>query len=211
MFNITHDEGIEPDERMHDAIARGVALAQKQGYDVQDITFIVKQPKNKPPLGATAQIMEEDRTIAVGVDPDNPNFDLVAQLTVHEINHLEREKHSPIETLEEALVSEGLAQMAEQKAGFAPASISLFESPTDRKTTIDSAISDFQTVVIGRNADPAKDYDYYFKDQSELPDYAGYALGLEMVATYMEGTGTTIQEATTKPASEIANYWKNTL
>lgn len=211
MFNIQYDKGLVTDQRIYDAVKRGVILAQEQGYDVEGLFFHVKEASKELAYGAGATILEEGRSIAIAVDKDNPNFNFLSQLTVHEINHLEREKYSPIETLEEVLVSEGLAQMAEETAGFDLVSISAFQSNDDRKTAIASMTADFNHNVFDGNNNQGKGYDHYFGDKSDLPNHAGYALGLEMVKTFMGATGATIQEATQKPAAHIANYWKQTL
>lgn len=211
MVTINYGE-FQPDPRIQQAIERGVDLAEAQGYDVSGLTFHQVPVKNGVPDGAGAQIMDEPRSIAFAVDKTHPNFaDFLSQLTVHEINHLEREKYSRIETLEEVLVSEGLAQKAEQVAGFDPADVSLFSSGADRQTTIESVRGEWSRVVVGRAAEQERNYDYYFGRKSELPDGAGYALGLEMVQSYMDGTGATLQQAIQKPASEIADFWRNTL
>jgi len=207
---LQYEDGVEPDERFNDAITRGVALARAQGYDVEGITFIIKKPMKRYPDGATAGIQEEDRTIGMAVDEVSPDFDLLVPLTVHEINHLEREKHSLIGTLEEVLVSEGLAQMAERKTGLSKTTAAYFQSVTDRETTIGLLKGDFNRPLFGTDKDPERDFDhYFFGGKGGLPKRAGYALGLEIVKSFMDATGKTLQQATKMPASEIVDCWRN--
>lgn len=208
MYEINPETGNVVDLTIARAIQQGVVLAQQQGYDVEGLSFIVKNPLKTYEYGASAAIIG-DRQIGVVLDKENPNYDTLTQLVVHEINHTEREKHSRIETLEETLVSEGLAQKAEQVAGFASLPVSLFQSDEDRNIAINSVKCRFNSLVLGDNRDPVKNYGYYFQGEGELKKYTGYALGLEIVTTYMDTTGATIQEATQAPASEIVSYWKN--
>lgn len=209
MLDIHYEEGLEPDERMQKTIADGALLASQQGSDIKGLSFYIRKPSKTLPMGAGAGILKGERNIGVAVDASNPNYDVVSQLMVHEINHLEREKYSSIETLEEVLVSEGLAQAAEEEAGFALLEPSYFKSETDRTTSIKSMSADFGFVVVGERAE--KDYDNYFGVSRNLPDYAGYALGYEMVKLYMMNKGVDLSVATQTPAREIVSYWENSL
>ena len=210
MLKIEYEEGVKADDRYRKAILNGVELAKAQGYEVEDLTFIIKNPTKRYPDGASAGILEGDRLIGLAVDEHSPNFDLLVPLTVHEINHLEREKHSSIFTLEEVLVSEGLAQMAEVKTGLSKITAAYFKSPEEREIAIKLMADKLDRPLFGKQQDPEQSYDYFFfGDKGGMPDRAGYALGLGIVKSFMEATGDTIQQTTKRPSSEIIEYWKN--
>jgi uncharacterized protein YjaZ len=195
------------DQRIYDAVERGVSVAKSQGYDVGGVSFFVKKPSKRLPEGAGAKILEESRNIGLAVDDVNPNYGYLQQLVVHEINHLEREKHSKIETLQDVLVSEGLAQMAERIAGYRLMPISLFQSEADREETINAMTPDFEKAILGNSKEA--DYDEYFGSKGRVRDYAGYAFGLEMVMAYMVETSATLSEATKTPTAHFVNHWQN--
>lgn len=209
MLDIHYQEGLAPDERLQKAIARGVYLAEQQGSDIKGLSFYVRKPSKILPMGAGAGPIEGERNIGLAVDASNPNYDVVSQLMVHEINHLKRERYSPIKTLEEVLVSEGLAQMAEEVAGFELLDVSFFQSSSDRAKIIKTMMSDFGCAVFGEEKE--RDYDSYFGVDGVVPDYAGYALGYEMVKLYMQEQGVDLSVATQTPAREIVSYWENSL
>ncbi|SDN88997.1 DUF2268 domain-containing putative Zn-dependent protease [Vreelandella arcis] len=138
------------------------------------------------------------------LDPGNAHFadsmgEPFERMVVHELHHVMRWRGPGYgRTLGEALVSEGLAgHFCRQLYGSAP-------EPWE------SALSDKETVACAMKAEqewsmPSYRHEAWFFGQGELPHWAGYSLGYQLVERYLKHNGG--QSAASLVHEPAANFY----
>jgi len=122
--------------------------------------------------------------VALSLDPDHPKFDRVLQVwlpatVAHELHHSVRIKRGPGygETLLEAIVTEGLAQVfSREVVADAPILPDAVSGPAVCRLWADA-----------RRESRVGAYDHYawFFGTQEIPKWTGYTLGHELIQSYL--------------------------
>lgn len=138
-------------------------------------------------------------TIMLVIDTNRPWHDIRSEVFwnyCHEMHHIGRQSTVGFgKSLAEAVVTEGLATSFEVEMGFQG-------NLHARKLTGTNRVLTLQAFQKERNR-KRYDYDRWFFGKGNLPNWAGYRLGAELVADYCERTGAKPSELVATPASVI--------
>lgn len=199
---------VSPEQRTNfeNACMQGLHDAQQQGMKFdQPVIIHVKPDKNNVirEFGVAGATTDEPGALQITFDPgrfSDPGFlDAVKREVTHELNHEWRtQKGHKINNLGDLLVSEGLAVIAEEAPGHAPASYTKFKDENFKQDFIRRARDNVSNKV---------DFGEWFFGNGSEPHYGGYILGRDIVRSYLEANNLSLTTAHDINAKNVIQDW----
>ncbi len=200
---------------LRNCLSDGFSKAREQGMPADRVTVEIFQRTARPEPDMGLGIQAGNHTITMSVNPDKiktPGFqNALKRLIPHECNHIVRADHLGISvnTVGDAILSEGFALKAEVLAGFPPAD---FNKPS----SVDAFAAYIERVLpVLDTSREDRAYNYWMfgmKNEGDRPNeaFGGYPLGHAIVANYLT-SGHSMDDAMRTPNDQILNHWKSDL
>lgn len=183
-----------------DEVISSCSKKVKEIFPLNEVDVVVVIGKSE--IGIHGNSFYED-TILIIIDSNYDGKDFVEKLSstyFHELHHLARIATVGYgETLEEAIVTEGLALAMEREMGYTT-SYHQFENPSE----LSLVLQEFEK----ERHKKYYDHNQWFFGEGRLPKWSGYKLGYYFVSKYFETSDKKSSNSFSTPAEAILNTKK---